>query len=62
MIAAGGTQVVPEEAVKTGIDQGFGRDSHGIDVATFLVEEGRRRRGEKTFEQIQREKEAEEQA
>ena len=62
MIAAGGTQVVPEEAVKTGIDQGFGRDSHGIDVATFLVEEGRRRRGEKTFEEIQREKEAAEQA
>ncbi|SFE44976.1 D-ornithine 4,5-aminomutase subunit beta [Peptostreptococcaceae bacterium pGA-8] len=46
IICAGGTQVVPEEALKTGIDQGFGRDSHGIDVATFLVEESRRRRGE----------------
>ncbi len=44
MIAAGGTQVVPDEAIATGIDAGFGRDSHGIDVATFLVEEARRRR------------------
>ena len=46
IIAAGGTQLVPEEATKTGIDQGFGRDSHGIDVATFLAEEAMRRRGE----------------
>ena len=46
IIAAGGTQVIPDEAVKTGIDQGFGRDSHGIDVATFLAEEAMRRRGE----------------
>ena len=46
IIAAGGTQVVPEEARKTGIDEGFGRDSHGIDVATFLCEEAMRRRGE----------------
>ena len=45
-VAAGGTQVIPDEAVKTGIDQGFGRDSHGIDVATFLAEEAMRRRGE----------------
>lgn len=41
MIAAGGTQVIPEEAVKTGVDAGFGRNSHGIDVATFLVEKRR---------------------
>ena len=47
IICAGGTQVIPEDALKTGIDQGFGRDSHGIDVATFIVEERRRRRGEK---------------
>lgn len=47
IIAAGGTQVIPEDAVKTGIDAGFGRDSHGIDVATFLAEEAMRRRGEK---------------
>lgn len=46
IIAAGGTQVVPEDAIKTGIDAGFGRDSHGIDVATFLCEEAQRRRGE----------------
>lgn len=46
IIAAGGTQVVPEEARSTGIDRGFGRDSHGIDVATFLAEEAMRRRGE----------------
>lgn len=46
IIAAGGTQVVPEEARKAGMDQGFGRDSHGIDVATFLAEEAMRRRGE----------------
>ncbi len=46
IICAGGTQVIPEEAVKTGIDMGFGRNSHGIDVATFLAEERQRRRGE----------------
>ena len=46
IIAAGGTQVIPEDAVKTGIDAGFGRDSHGIDVATFLAEEAMRRRGD----------------
>ncbi len=46
IIAAGGTQVIPEDAVKTGIDAGFGRDSHGIDVATFLAEDSMRRRGQ----------------
>ncbi|MBQ9061022.1 MAG: cobalamin-dependent protein [Firmicutes bacterium] len=46
IIAAGGTQVVPEEAREVGMDEGFGRDSHGIDVATFLCEEAMRRRGE----------------
>jgi D-ornithine 4,5-aminomutase subunit beta len=45
IIAAGGTQVIPEEAVKTGVDAGFGRNSHGIDVATFLVERRRQMRG-----------------
>jgi D-ornithine 4,5-aminomutase subunit beta len=44
IICAGGTQVIPEEAMKTGIDAGFGRNSHGIDVATFIIEERRRRR------------------
>ncbi|MDY6038496.1 MAG: D-ornithine 4,5-aminomutase subunit OraE [Eubacterium sp.] len=46
IICAGGTQVIPEDARKTGIDEGFGRDSHGIDVATFLAEEAMRKRGE----------------
>jgi len=46
MIVAGGTQVIPEEALKTGIDAGFGRNSHGIDVASFLVEERIRRRNQ----------------
>ncbi len=44
IIAAGGTQVIPEEGVKTGIDAAFGRNSHGIDVASFLIEERQRRR------------------
>ncbi len=51
IIVAGGTQVIPEEAVKTGIDMGFGRNSHGIDVATFLAEERQRRRGERKDEE-----------
>lgn len=44
IIVAGGTQVIPEEAVKTGVDAGFGRNSHGVDVATFLVERRREMR------------------
>lgn len=47
IIAAGGTQVNPENAVKQGIDAGFGRNSHGIDVATFIVEKRREMRGVK---------------
>lgn len=47
IIAAGGTQVIPEEAVKNGVDAGFGRNSHGIDVATFLVERRREMRNNK---------------
>jgi D-ornithine 4,5-aminomutase subunit beta len=47
IIVQGGTQVVPEEAIKAGADMGFGRNSHGIDVATFLAEERQRRRGER---------------
>ncbi len=43
IICAGGTQVTPEIAVEQGIDAGFGRESHGVDVATFIVEELRRR-------------------
>ncbi len=44
IILCGGTQVVPEEAMKTGIDAGFGRNSHGIDVATALIEKRREKR------------------
>ncbi|MDO4720078.1 MAG: D-ornithine 4,5-aminomutase subunit OraE [Peptostreptococcaceae bacterium] len=41
MIAAGGTQVTPEVAVKQGVDAGFGRGSKGVHVATFLVKKRR---------------------
>ncbi|MGL4485265.1 MAG: D-ornithine 4,5-aminomutase subunit OraE, partial [Anaerovoracaceae bacterium] len=44
IICCGGTQVIPEEAAKTGIDAGFGRNTKGIDVASFIIEERRRRR------------------
>jgi len=37
LIIGGGTQVTPELAVKQGLDAGFGRGTHGVDVATFLV-------------------------
>lgn len=45
MIMAGGTQVIPEVAVKHGMDAAFGRGSNGSNVATALVE--RRREMEK---------------
>jgi len=45
VICAGGTQVAPEEAAKTGIDAGFGRGTHGIDVATLIVQKRRQMRG-----------------
>ncbi|MGL4797686.1 MAG: cobalamin-dependent protein, partial [Paraclostridium sp.] len=41
MIACGGTQVTPEMAVEQGVDAGFGRNSKGVNVATFLVEKRR---------------------
>lgn len=47
ILVAGGTQVIPETAVKQGIDGAFGRNSHGIDVATFLVEKRREKRSAK---------------
>ena len=37
IIIAGGTQVVPDLAVKNGMDAGFGRGTKGSHVATFLV-------------------------
>lgn len=44
IICAGGTQVIAEEAAKTGIDAGFGRGTSGTDLASFIVEERKRRR------------------
>jgi D-ornithine 4,5-aminomutase subunit beta len=44
ILACGGTHVANEEAVKTGVDVGFGRGSHGIDVASFLVKKRREMR------------------
>ncbi|UUX33505.1 D-ornithine 4,5-aminomutase subunit OraE [Fundicoccus culcitae] len=38
ILLAGGTQVVPEIAVKNGMDAGFGRGTKGVSVATALVE------------------------
>jgi len=40
-ILAGGTQVIAEQALKNGMDAGFGRGTKGVHVATALVE-GRR--------------------
>lgn len=37
MIICGGTQVNNEIAKEAGMDAGFGRGSHGIDVASFMV-------------------------
>ena len=41
MVAAGGTQVSNELAIKNGMDAGFGRGTTGAHVATFLVEKRR---------------------
>ncbi|MFA9423257.1 MAG: cobalamin-dependent protein, partial [Sedimentibacter sp.] len=41
MIICGGTQVSNEIAVEAGVDAGFGRGSHGIEVASFLVKRRR---------------------
>ena len=41
MIICGGTQVTNEIAIEAGLDAGFGRGSHGIDVASFLVKKRR---------------------
>lgn len=47
IILCGGTQVIAEEALKTGIDGAFGRNTHGIDVATALIEKRREKRKKK---------------
>lgn len=41
MIIVGGTQVTNEIALEAGLDAGFGRGSHGIDVASFMVDKRR---------------------
>ncbi len=46
VLCAGGTQVIPELAVKAGMDAGFGRGSKGVDVATALIENRWRIEGE----------------
>ena len=38
ILVAGGTQVTPELARKSGMDEGFGRKTKGQQVATFLVQ------------------------
>jgi D-ornithine 4,5-aminomutase subunit beta len=37
IVVCGGTQVINELAVEAGVDQGFGRGTKGVHVATFLV-------------------------
>ena len=37
ILIAGGTQVTPEIALKHGMDQGFGRGTKGVDVASFII-------------------------
>ncbi len=46
ILVAGGTQVVAETALESGMDAGFGRGSQGIDVASFLVKRRRELRGD----------------
>jgi D-ornithine 4,5-aminomutase subunit beta len=41
IIVCGGTQVTNEIALDAGLDAGFGRGTHGIDVASFLVKKRR---------------------
>jgi len=45
ILVGGGTQVINELAVEAGMDVGFGRGSHGIDVASFLVKRRREMQG-----------------
>ncbi|MDP4190369.1 MAG: D-ornithine 4,5-aminomutase subunit OraE [Bacteroidota bacterium] len=41
ILICGGTQVTNEIAIEAGMDAGFGRGSHGNDVASFLVKKRR---------------------
>ncbi|MDI6691978.1 MAG: D-ornithine 4,5-aminomutase subunit OraE [Anaerosomatales bacterium] len=43
LLIAGGTQVTDEMARECGLDAGFGRGTHGIDVASFIVRAMRER-------------------
>jgi D-ornithine 4,5-aminomutase subunit beta len=42
ILICGGTQVTNEIAIEAGMDAGFGRGSHGNDVASFLVKQRRK--------------------
>lgn len=46
ILVGGGTQVTNDIAKECGLDAGFGRGTHGIDVASFLVRHRRQMRGE----------------
>ena len=41
ILAVGGTQVTNEIAKEAGMDVGFGRGTHGIEVASYLVKKRR---------------------
>jgi D-ornithine 4,5-aminomutase subunit beta len=43
LLIAGGTQVTDKQARRWGMDAGFGRRTHGIDVASFAVKTLRER-------------------
>jgi len=43
LLVAGGTQVTDQQACAWGMDAGFGRKTHGIDVASFVVKTMRER-------------------
>lgn len=43
ILVAGGTQITNDLAKSSGMDAGFGRGTHGADVASFLVREIRKR-------------------
>ncbi len=44
IIVAGGTQITNDLAKSSGMDAGFGRGTHGADVASFLVRKLRKRK------------------
>ncbi len=44
ILISGGTQITNEIAVDCGMDAGFGRGTHGIDVASFLVKSLKQKR------------------